>query len=217
MVAAPLHLDTGTYEYVAEVSEKYGGDWVAAARPLDMLSILNQSDQIQRLLEGFDGDLRTDKVIAAGHSFGALSAQWIGGATLEPHAWSLYPIPDVLSDPRIVAIVAISPPGLFEDHFSEATWSSLSTPQMVVTGTEDEFEHAWPDYRMHFVSYEVAQPGDNYLLVIDGMDHYMGNLIGRLNREEAPQNYAMDLIVERSLLFMDSYCLLYTSPSPRDA
>ncbi len=205
VVAAPLHLDSGTYEYVGEISAKYGGDWVAAARPLDMLSILNQTDQLLELLQGFEGSIRTDKVIAAGHSFGALSAQWTGGATLEPHAWSIYPIPDVLSDPRVVAIVAISPPGLYPDHFSEATWETLSTPQFVVTGTQDKFDTGWTDYREHFASYNIAEPGDNYLFVLDEVDHYFGNLIGRLNLDAEPQQDALNRVADMSLLFMDSY------------
>lgn len=211
VVAAPLHLDSGSFEYVTAVAEEYGGDWVAAARPLDMLAILNQADEITATLQHFDGDIRTDKIIAAGHSLGALSAQWTGGATFEPHAWSLYPLPETLSDPRIAAVVALSPPGLYPDHFSEATWETLATPQLVITGTNDVFEHFWTDYREHFISYTAAVPGDNYLLAIDGMDHYLGNLIGRLNREEEPQVLALDLIVERSLAFMDSHLETATS------
>ena len=215
VVAAPLHLDTGSYDEVAAVNEKFGGDWVAAARPLDMLAILDSGEDITRALKGFQGSIRTDQVIAAGHSLGALSAQWMAGATFETHAWSLYPLPEKLSDPRIVAVVAISPPGLFQDHFSEVTWSTLSTPQLVVTGTNDVFEHVWTDYREHLISYYSAIPGNNYALVIDEMDHYLGNLIGRLNREEEPQLQALDLVVERSLAFMDAYLESPTSPDSK--
>lgn len=205
VVAAPLHLDTGDMKVVQELGEKLGSDWISAARVLDMLAVLDQAELMTASLPGFDGDVRVDKVIAAGHSFGALSAQMIAGAKSDRLGNSIYPIPEQLSDDRIVAVVAISPPGLVPGYLSEMTWQDLSAPQLVVTGTKDVFEHVWTDYREHIISYSTAVPGDNYLLVLDGMDHYLGNLIGRLDRDEAPQLLALDNLVERSLLFMDSY------------
>lgn len=205
IVAAPLHLDTGDMKVVQALGEKLGSDWILAARVLDMQAVLNQIDLVAKSMQGFEGAINTDKVIAAGHSFGALSAQMMAGAKPQKLGNSIYPIPEALDDKRVAAVIALSPPGTVPGYLEEETWKNLSIPQLVVTGTKDVFEHVWTDYREHIISYTVAVPGDNYLLVLDGMDHYLGNLIGRLDREEAPQIQALENLVERSLLFMDSY------------
>ena len=153
----------------------------------------------------FQARINTQSVIAAGHSYGALTAQYLGGATIELIGDSRYPLPDTLKDERVSAIVAISPPGTIAGRISQKTWHDLKIPQLVVTGTNDVFPHIWPNYQDHFVSYLSAQEGDNYLLVLDQMDHYLGNLIGRLDREEQPQTTALHNLNEISLLFTQSY------------
>ena len=205
VVIAPRHLDSGDRETIAALGKRLGHDWISAARVLDIKAIINQVETIEDLTEFFSGKILTEKIIAAGHSFGALTAQILAGATLEQQGNSLYPIPNILRDDRVAAVVAISPPGLVPGAISKQTWERFSAPQLVVTGTNDVFEYIWQDYREHTVSYQAAEPGNNYLLVMDGMDHYMGNLIGRLNKDSAPQKQALDRVVERSLVFMETF------------
>lgn len=205
VVIAPRHLDSGDRETVSALGKRLGHDWISAARVLDIKAVINQVEIIGNLTEFFSGKISTEKIIAAGHSFGALTAQILAGAALEQQGNSLYPIPNTLSDNRVAAVIAISPPGLAPGTISKRIWEHFSTPQLVVTGTKDVFEYIWQDYREHLVSYQTAVPGNNYLLVMDGMDHYMGNLIGRLNRDTAPQKQALDRVVERSLVFMETF------------
>lgn len=207
-VIAPQHMDTGDRQYVQALSEKVGRDWISVARVLDMKAALDQVDTIANSIELFRGSVSSDHVIVAGHSFGALSAQLMAGAFFERQDDSAYPIPDTLNDQRVAAVVAISPPGLMPGFVTQKTWRGFSAPQLVVTGTMDVFDHIWQDHREHFVSYETANPGHNYLLVIDGMDHYMGRLIGRLERPQAPQVQALGHVAEQSLRFMKRYLQL---------
>ncbi len=206
IVVAPLHLDSGgDLQAVSVISKKYGNDWIAASRLLDLKASIDQMGIIAAKLPGFVGTVSTDKIIAAGHSYGALSAQQLSGAKLEEHGDSLYPIPESLTEPRVVSVVAISPPGLMKDHLTEATWTDYSTPQLVVTGPNDFFPFIWPNYEDHFISYLTAQPGHNYLLVLDQMDHYLGNLIGRLERDGPSQDQALENLRDISLQFIEYY------------
>jgi hypothetical protein len=41
--------------------------------------------------------------------------------------------------------------------------------------------------------------------VLDGVDHYYGNLIGRLNKSEAPQQQALDDAADISLRFIQAH------------
>ena len=204
VVVAPLHLDSGgDLEVTSKITEKYGSDWIAASRLLELGTAIDQAQQIATQLESFQGEILTDKVIAAGHSYGALSSQQLSGAKVELLGNSIYPIPETLVNDRVVAVVAVSPPGLMKDHLSEVTWQEYSTPQIVVTGPNDFFPFIWPNYEDHFISYETALPGNNYLLVLDEMDHYLGNLIGRLERDGPPQTLALTNLREISMQFIE--------------
>ena len=205
-VVAPLHLDSGgDLKAVSLISKKFGNDWIAASRLLDLNAVINQIDVIVESLSDFNGEVSTNKVIAAGHSYGALSCQQLAGAKLEQHGESIYPIPASLSDARVVAVVAVSPPGLMKGHISEATWQGFNMPQLVITGPNDFFPQIWPNYEDHFISYLTADKGNNYLLTLDQMDHYLGNLIGRLERDEPPQTLALKNIQEVSMSFIRHY------------
>ena len=205
VVLAPQHMDTGDREHVSRLTEEVGRDWIAAARILDIKASLDQIDALTVSIEGFEGVATTEHVVAAGHSLGALSAQLLAGATLEKHNDARYTMPDVLRDDRVVAVVAISPPGEMPGYLTTRTWEGFDMPQLVVTGTRDVFEHLWPDYRAHLVSYLSAEPGHNYVMVLDGMDHYMGGVIGRLDRPGPRQWEARDSAAEGALLFMRRY------------
>lgn len=205
VVVAPQHIDTGDMASVQKLTEKVGHDWIAASRVLDMKAAIDQIQSVVPQLNNFKGKVLSDKVIAAGHSLGALSAQLLAGASQEKKGDSLYPIPSRISDDRVAAVVAVSPPGLMPDYLTQKTWQDFSTPQLVITGTQDTFEYIWTDYQEHLVSYETAKPGDNYLLVLDGVDHYFGNLIGRPERKKSPQTEALKSAGNISLAFMQNY------------
>lgn len=205
IVIAPKHIDSGDMDKVSALSKKVGSDWVWASRILELSSIIDNAKRIMASLGEFEGSVTIERVIAAGHSLGALSSQQLAGAALERQSNSLYSIPDTLSDERIVGVVAVSPPGLMPDYLSKRTWKNFSTPQLVVTGTKDFFPNLWPNYQDHFVSYHSAVAGNNYLLVLNEVDHYFGNLIGRLERKETPQVNALNTLKEISLKFIKSY------------
>lgn len=204
IVIAPKHIDSGDMATVSAMSQKVGSDWVSASRLLELSSIISNAEKIMDLVEDFNGTVLSNRVIAAGHSLGALSSQHLAGAEVERKNNSIHSIPDTLVDDRIVGVVAISPPGLMPGHITEKTWVNFSKPQLVVTGTNDFFPSIWPDYQDHFVSYKTAVPGANYLLVYDQVDHYFGNLIGRLTRPVPSQEQALKNLQEVSLVFIES-------------
>ena len=208
IVAAPKHLDSGSRAEVNALSDKLGSDWITASRVLDVRAAIDSMASATREFSDFSGSVQTDRVIAAGHSAGALTAQLAAGATQERLGNSSQPIPTDLADERVVAVVALSSPGEIPGLLSKQTWRSLQAPQLVVTGTADTFEFLWPRYTDHFVAYESAQSGNNYLLVVDKMDHYMGNLLGRPERDSPPQKAAFALVLDVAHEFMRTYLSL---------
>ncbi|WP_426359462.1 serine hydrolase [Pseudocolwellia sp. HL-MZ19] len=205
VVAAPTHLDAGGFEAGSQARKEHGSDWLTASRVLDMQVTANQISTILEDTENFKGQVLTNKYIAAGHSYGALAAQILGGASLQVQGDSSRNIPNSLKDDRVVGVVAFSPPGVMENRLTAKAWTTMDTPQLVITGTKDVLPPFWPNYEMHKVSYENALAGENYLLVLNEVDHYFGNLIGRLDHVVNPQKQALQNASDISLHFMQTY------------
>lgn len=110
--------------------------------------------------------------IAAGHSFGALVAQILGGAD-HPSAT---PVLNSVSAPA--RVIALSPPGAVEDYIEPTIFESIDSPMLVVTGTDDIvpiFAEEWCD---HLISHKRAR--QSTALVFNDIDHYFNGLYGRI-------------------------------------
>lgn len=170
-IVAPTHADSPDHPGSGNIAREAG----IPMRLEDMRAIFAQSPGLPR--------------IAAGHSYGALIAQMLGGAGPTP------PEP-------VKAVVAWSPPGPFPPAITPDSWKSLARPQLVVTGTADTLPMMAPTWDVHRVSFDVA-PGPAVLFVGAGVDHYFGNIICRPERPDAPQTAQFDDAVAVTLGFIE--------------
>ncbi|MFV8783958.1 alpha/beta hydrolase family protein [Microbulbifer sp. SA54] len=201
VVLAPDHLDAGGMLNGILAMTRYGQDGVMKQRPRDLVNILDGLDQLAAQSAQLDRRIDRSRVAATGHSFGAFTAQMLGGADAAvPGADSR--LRDF--DARIQAVVAISPPGPMFDMIDEQSWQNMTVPQLVTTGTWDVEARFFRDWRLHAMSYERGAKGLNNLLVTEGADHYFGNLICRLEREAEPQEQALLMANAVSLAFLDA-------------
>jgi predicted dienelactone hydrolase len=201
-VIAPNHLDCCSAVQGIFNSLRFGQVGLVEARITDMSRILRDLPRLEQTAPAFAGKADSARLGLAGHSFGAFTAQQFGGARVFDPDKDSY-----LShlDPRVKAVVAMSPPGPMFDTITAGSWLTLATPTLVSTGTWDVQPRFWPDWRMHLMSWETAIPGDKYALVTDGADHYLGNLICRPEREAAPQEDALRMVQIATTAFLDSY------------
>lgn len=179
VIAAPLHTDSEKYPEPKKYPDSRAtrlADWRAvdtAFRP----------DTIARL--ALPGITLSGKVIAAGHSYGALIALVAGGAQLADPAWTIAPI----RTPR--AVIAISPPGAMKGLATREGLAKLSVPALVVTGTSDVLPGFIDAWQQHLDAYDAAAPGLGYSLVFAGMNHYFNGAYCRPTEEgqraSAPQ------------------------------
>lgn len=202
VVVAPLHRDGGGGYLSGTVDMiRYGNLGLIQMRARDLVVLLDQMDQVQARLSQESVQLDTGKIAATGHSFGAFNAQQLGGArALDTDTGDYLP----MDDTRVRAVVAISPPGPMFDEITAESWKTQALPTLLTTGTWDTNPVFWPDWRLHKMSWETAQPGDQYALVVQGMDHYLGNLICRLELEEAPQQDALNMVNTLVIAFLDA-------------
>ena len=169
-LVAPLHADSPDHPGGGSIAREAG----IPMRLADMRAVLAQAGGLP--------------AIAAGHSYGALIAQMLGGAGPTP------PEP-------VKAVVAWSPPGPFPPALTASAWSSQARPQLVITGTADTLPMMAPTWDVHRVSFDVA-PGPSALFVGAGVDHYFGNIIGRPERTESGQGPQFDQAVTLTLAFL---------------
>ena len=157
VVAAPTHADSPDHPGGGKIPREQG----IPLRLADMRGLIAQAVAAKL------------PVIAAGHSYGALIAQMLGGA-------------GGAADDAVKAVIAWSPPGPFPPAITADTWKTMARPQLVVTGTADTLPMMAPTWDVHRVSHDVA-PGPGVLFVGAGVDHYFGNIICRPERSEPAQ------------------------------
>lgn len=171
------------------------------SRPEDLQLILDGIEQIEQQLPMLSGRIKNDRVVAAGHSAGGFSAQSLAGATTFDADGNSH----THRDQRVVAVIAISPPGPMFDMITETSWVGVETPMLITTGTWDVNAIFWPDWRLHRLSWDTAPTGEKHALVVSGADHYLGNLICRTDRDVEPQWEALRLVNASSTAFLDTY------------
>ena len=139
----------------------------------------------------------TNYLIAAGHSFGALIAQIAGGAQL-PN------MPNIdLPSPR--AVLAYSPPGAVPNYIPATSWSSMTVPSLVTTGTTDIVPMMAETWEMHLSSYDQAPSELAYALIYQSMDHYMNGAYGRETDDKTMERQkAVKHLIESSLFFVSN-------------
>lgn len=173
IVAGPLHVD----------SEEYGARETFEPSQYLALRIEDVETTLEVLLgntEAPAGVSFNGEYIVAGHSFGGLVAQVLGGAL--PHRKSGAEPATTSKDPG--AVIAISPPPTIPDYFDADGWSAVDAPMLVITGTKDVLPGFVEEWETHLDSYEAAPASLAYAAVFDGMDHYFNGAFGRVSAEE---------------------------------
>ena len=157
------------------------------------------------------GRIDRDRIGMAGHSAGALTTQMaagvkvrgvVPGAPLEARS---------VSDARIDAAILISGQGTTNRMFTDQSWSELSKPMLVITGSKDIVAIGSETPASRREPFDRAMTGDKYLVFIEGATHssYQGKGPGlRLDREQ-PSDTELKTITSvtasSTLAFLDLY------------
>ena len=128
-------------------------------------------------------------LVAAGHSFGSLNALMEAGA--ETAAGSQ-------GDADVKVVVALSSPGLIPNVVTPATFATVTTPVLMVTGDADLVQGFVTDPVDHRAPFDHSPAGDKMLLTFAGGDH---SLIGNADAAD------FDLIAATTLDFMRAHAL----------
>lgn len=202
LIIAPYHPDGGGTLRGIFSSLRMGNQGLIAARVADMRLILDHLGELDSVSPGLAQRIDRSRIAAAGHSFGAFTAQQMGGAAaIDPDSG----VRIEGRDRRVRAILAISPPGRMFGLINDKSWLDLDVPMLATTGTWDvdgRFVHHWQE---HALSWDTAKPGLNWLLVVQGADHYLGNLICRPERKQPPQTDALRMVNASAVSFLNAF------------
>ena len=156
-----------------------------ATRPPDISLIIDSLSAMEKQVAGLRGKIDFNRVGVGGHSFGAFTAQLIGGVEIvnRRNGRKLN-----FTNSRPSAILLISPQGtgasLRPDSFH-----GLTRPSMIITGTEDKSPVNGKGYRWRTEVYRYAPPGDKFLAIIKNAYHGFGGIAGPVRfRGSGPDN-----------------------------
>ena len=198
VVLQPRHLDTAPFD--SGFPHSRHTVWIN--RVNDMRIVLDALVSNDTSANTLNQRIDVARVVVAGHSFGALTAQSMVGARTRSRDGTNTVIQT--SDPRVSAVIAISPPGEMERFVDSATASAIRVPMLVTTGTEDASDVMWPDWRAHRLTYDTAPEGGKALLVLNGGDHYLGGLIC-LGQDTPDQKQSLRLLNAVTTAFLNSH------------
>ncbi len=145
-------------------------DW--QSRPADVSFILDSLSEIEATVPALKGKLDAKRIGMSGHSYGANTAQLVGGAkTYFGSQERSY------ADPRVTAVAMLSGQGPGE-MLTEKSWEHFTKPFLVMTGSRDGPTRTGQPAVWRKKPYELSPPGDKYLLWVEGMDHGFGGVSG---------------------------------------
>lgn len=208
VVIAPTHRDSTTLGVARGSNDPRRFAW----RLDDMALLLAQLDILGSKVPALAGRVDASTVVAAGHSFGGLVAQTIGGATyFDPASGRTVS----RADPRIKAVIIFSGAGRLPPLLRAEDFAALKLPTLVTVGTEDLKQTELSGYRWRREPYDLLPFGDKFLLVLQGADHYLGGLVCRDDLPKLAQGPQWVAIFnEVALAFMDA--TLQRGSKPRD-
>ena len=168
VVVRPAHADAGrataSSRSMQDAWESQGpNDW--RARVQDVTFLLDQLNLLEQTYPELQGKIDRDKIGVAGHVHGAFTAMLLGGARTFPGA-------TVYGDPRVKAIVAMSPPGPGPSRgLTDESFAELRTPTLFITGTAEEGANQTETTEWRRIGYNLAPAGDKWLVVLEGANH----------------------------------------------
>lgn len=173
---------------------------------LDITSVIDSLPALETRFPAMRGKLDVAHIGVAGNGGGAVAAEAIAGALVElpgrPHA--------NLADPRVRAVLCISPQGPGQNGFTDHSFDRLVLPYLGITGDRDIAPAKIAAVAWHKAPFERSQPGNKYELFVQGGEgsflvgeRYEGS--GDYNQNGGTSDSTAGHIHAATLAFWDGY------------
>lgn len=136
------------------------------SRPRDVSAVLDSLADIAKRVPALTGKIDSQRIGVAGHSMGSFTAEAVAGALVDLPGKPA----TSFADPRVKAIVCLSPQGPGQFGLTDKSFQSLTIPYLGITGSEDNLgmlaTASW-----HKLPFDLSPEGNKYHLFIEGADH----------------------------------------------
>jgi hypothetical protein len=178
----------------------------SGTRTLDVTSVIDSLATLQTRFPGIRGKLDTAHIGVAGDGAGAVAAEAIAGALLELPGQSR----SNLADPRVRAVVCISPQGPGQSGLMDQSFDQLILPYLGVTGDRDAAPAKFAAAAWHKAPFQRSQPGEKYELFVRGGDETSivserAMALGDSNENTEPTGSTARHIHSATVAFWDAY------------
>lgn len=195
----PSHDDSlkdGTYRGTLRQAINNPDLW--ESRPQDISFVIDSLPEIEKRVPELRGKLDPKRLGVGGHSYGAYTAQAIGGAKVQMPGNSS---PRSFADRRVKAIILLSPQGEGQMGLTAQSWTDMKLPMLVMYGSRDfGSQHQPPTWRSE--PFVKAPPGDKYDVELEGATHM--TFVGPY-RAGRPENDLFKCMKLESVAFWDAY------------
>jgi predicted dienelactone hydrolase len=172
MCIQPNHSDSVDFGS-RDASTKTFRGW--ASRPEDILLVLDSLDEIEQRVFRRRGKIDRSRIGVGGHSFGAHTAQLIGGARVCEPGVSNY---RSYADDRVQAVMLFSPQGSGKESLLDAgSWQMMNKPVISFTGSNDQGRTGKTWY-WRLEPFLYASSMHKYLVYIKAAHHGFGGIVG---------------------------------------
>ena len=176
VVIKPSHADSARQVPLRDLDEVWESqtpaDWRNRVR--DVAFIIESLERIEQQFPELQGKIDRSRIGVGGHSYGAHTAMLAGGVRTYPGGTSY-------ADPRVKAVIAMSPQGPSDVRgLTRESWSELRTPALFMTGTRDRgiSDAETPEWRTE--AFELSPAGEKWLIVLPDATH--AAFTGRMER-----------------------------------
>lgn len=206
VVIQPVHMDSRETGFTMKGVTLDTMNTVISTRRADVRFILDSFDQLEAQVDGLEGKLDRDRLIAAGHSMGGGTAMTLTGVTMIDPRGDL----EISSDEdRFDALILISEPSNNRLMPNEP-WRLAKVPTIITTGSEDFSTIGGRGGKKskgaYYLPENAEQPDEpRYYLDIDGVDHYLGGLICRDNAPGPQDKDGLTIMNGATTAFLQAY------------
>jgi predicted dienelactone hydrolase len=169
----------GKVRVLNEYKEAYEQNWSSRTRAKDLLFVLNCLEQLVQSNDKWATRIDMDKVGVGGIDLGALASLLLAGQVPPDRGRSLH-------DPRIKAVLALSPPVRSMNISYREMYQSVTAPTLFITGTKDDGIVGPTKAVQRRIPFDAMGQCQRYLITLDGGDHrvYGGRVLSVLGRDD---------------------------------